>query len=403
MQKTDARSVPSPDPRPPRLAAFLSIGLRPFFLGAALFAFVAIGLWILNLHGLTLIAPGQGMRGWHMHEMLFGYGAAVLAGFLLTAVPNWTGGKAMSGPGLGLLWLLWLAGRVAMLSGGTWGLAAGLAAIVDMVFLPVLALIVARAIVGARNWRNLIVLGPILMMIGGNVTFHVETWLYDGAEYGARAGLGGLVFLIMLIGGRIVPAFTRNWLVKRGVTRLPVGFSRLDGGILVISLVGLLVWVVVPEGTVTALLLGLMAVLHGLRLTRWCGLATRSDPLLLVLHVSYAVIPAGLALLAIGAALQDPPVQLAALHLLGIGAVGGMTLSVMTRASLGHTGRALRADGWMQSAFAAIFLSALFRVAAEFSTAQSAMITISALFWLAGFALFVARIGPGLVTPRPGA
>lgn len=385
-----------------RLAAFISLGFRPFFLGAALFAGLAIGLWVLDLHGFSLIAPGYGMTTWHMHEMLFGYGPAVLSGFLLTAVPNWTGRKPLTGRGLMALWLLWLTGRVVMMT----AVPQPVMAVVDIAFLPAIGLVLAREITASRNWRNLMVLGPIILFALANAIFHFEVDLAGRAEYGTRLGLAALVFLVMLIGGRVVPAFTRNWLVKHGSDRRPVGFSRFDGVTMLVSGAALILWVVMPVGAVTGGALAVIAVLHGVRLARWAGLATRSDPLLFVLHVAYAMIPAGLALLALGAALESTvesvAAQVAGLHLLGIGAIGGMTMSVMMRASLGHTGQALKADRWLVSGLVFIFLAAGFRVLAQFAADQTMWIDLSAALWIAGFALFVLRIGPSLLTPRPG-
>ncbi len=391
------------DPMPPQLTknakptGFLSLGLKPFFLGVALFAILAIALWALTLQGLSLITPTYGMHLWHMHEMLFGYGSAVLTGFLLTAVPNWTGRKPLSGVGLGALWLVWLAGRAAMMLG-----APPLELVtLDVSFLLLVILIVTRDIVIARNWRNLMVLGPILLIAVGNATFHVEVITNGAPDYGPRIGLGGLVFLVMLIGGRIIPAFSRNWLVKQGATRPPTMFSRFDAIVLLLTLAALARWVLIPSGPLTGAALGVVALLHLLRLMRWCGLATLSNPLLFVLHAAYAMIPTGLALLGMAAGWNDVALYVAALHLLGIGVVGAMTLAVMSRASLGHTGQALRADRWLQAGLTSIFLSAFARVLAEFSDFQTTLITFSALFWIAGFTLFIVRIGPGLLASKP--
>lgn len=380
----------------PSFAALWSLGFRPFFLSAALFAVLAIGLWVLALRGIELVEPGYGMTMWHMHEMLFGYGPAVLCGFLLTAVPNWTGRKPLKGRALVALWLLWFAGRVVMVA----PVPVAMMVALDAAFLPVLALVIMREIIAGRNWRNMVVLVPIGLIAMANGIFHAEAVASGYSEYGVRLGLGALTFLLMLIGGRIVPAFTRNWLVKHGSDRRPVPMSRLDGIILLASVVGLILWVVLPVGVATGLVLALIALAHVLRLARWAGLATRADPLLFVLHVAYAMIPAGLGLMAVSAGLDDQGAWIAALHLLGIGAVGGMTLSVMIRASLGHTGQPLKADMWLVAALALIFAAAGGRVLAGFVPDQSMWIDLSATCWIAGFALFVLRIGPSLLRQR---
>ncbi len=380
------------------LDAFLSLGFRPFFLGAALFALAAIGLWMLALRTDAPIMPVYGVAMWHMHEMLFGYGPAVLSGFLLTAVPNWTGRKPLTGARLGALFVLWLAGRVAMIA----PVSVPVMVALDTAFLPIVALIVLREIVAAKNWRNLMVLGPIVLFALANGVFHAEAAFRGTSEYGTRLGLAALLFLVMLIGGRIVPAFTRNWLVSRGSKRRPVKFGRFDGISLLSTAAALSLWVLVPVDVVTATGLGLVSVLHGVRMSRWAGLATFSEPLLFVLHGAYAMIPAGLALLALGAGTGDEATRIAALHLLGIGAIGAMTMSVMIRASLGHTGRALKADGWIRAALGFIFASAGLRMIAAFVTEQSLWVDLSAGFWMAGFGLFVLRIGPSLLQANPG-
>lgn len=381
----------------PRLAAFLSLGFRPFFLGASVFAVVAIGLWVLALRVDGLIAPVYDKAVWHTHEMLFGYGSAVLSGFLLTAVPNWTGRKPLAGAGLGALFMLWLAGRIAMIA----PVPVWVSAPLDSAFLPVVALIMLREIAGAKNWRNLMVLGPIVLFALANGIFHGEAIGRGFSEYGTRLGLAALVLLVMLIGGRIVPAFTRNWLVKQGTDRRPAGFGRFDGITLLVSVAALGLWVLVPVGVITGIGLGIAAGLHGVRLSRWAGLATLKDPLLFVLHCAYAMIPAGLALLALGAGTGDVATRIAALHLLGIGVIGGMTMSVMIRASLGHTGRALKADMWIGAGLVSIFISAGLRVLAAFVPEQAVLIDLSAGLWMAGFGLFVLRIGPSLLRSRP--
>ncbi len=396
MRKTNPGNPVPPVTNPSRLAAFLSLGLRPFFLGAALFAILSVGLWALFLQGFDPIAPTLGMSLWHRHEMVFGYGSGVLAGFLLTAVANWTGRAPLAGAGLAGLWGLWLAGRVAMMLGAP----QVPVALLDTSFLPLVCLIVGREIVVARNWRNLMVLVPVGLVALGNAVFHYEIATGGAPQYGLRFGLGGLVFLVMLIGGRIVPAFSRNWLVKRGAARRPAEFGRLDGMVLLVSLVVLGRWILVPVGGVSGAGLLLIAGLHILRLSRWAGLATWPEPLLFVLHVAYAAIPAGLGLLGLGAVTGEVELLVAAQHVLGIGVIGGMTMAVMTRAGLGHTGQALHADAWLKGGFGLIFLSALTRVLAVFSDGETRLLQVTALFWIAAFAIFVARIGPGLVTPR---
>ena len=381
----------------PRGGVFFSMGFRPFFLSAALLAVLAIAIWVLALRGVTLVQPAHGMMLWHIHEMVFGYGSAVLTGFLLTALPNWTGRRPVSGPALIGLFALWLAGRVVMLVPVGPEAVAG---VIEAAFLPVLALLAAREIVGGRNWRNLMVLGPVVVLAAANILFHVEAAWSGTSEYGTRLGLAALALLVMLIGGRIVPAFSRNWLAQQGAARLPVMFARFDGICLIASALALGLWVAMPFGPVTGAGLGVVGVLHIVRLSRWAGLATRGNAILFVLHVAYGMIPASLLLLALAGMAEDPAMETAGLHLLGIGAIGGMTMSVMMRASIGHTGRALRADIWLKAALILLFGAAFVRVTAAFLPGSGWVIDLAALLWIAAFLLFLGRIGPWLVSPR---
>lgn len=381
-----------------RGGVFLSLGFRPFFFAAGLFAVLAMAIWILAWHGSEVIAPSMGARNWHVHEMIFGYGSAVVSGFLFTAVPNWTGRPAVSGSALAGLFLLWLAGRIVLLFSvpPVW------AAVIDVIYLPVMALVLAREILGAGNRRNLVVLAPLMLFALANILFHVEVARQGTAGSGMRLGLGGLVFLVMVIGGRIVPAFTRNWLMQQRADRQPAVPGRFDLVALLLGGAALLFWVVQPMGWFAGAVLGLAGILHLVRLARWCGFATLPNPLLLVLHLGYATVPAGLLLLALAAMQQDFVTEVAALHMFGVGVIGAMTLSVMVRVCLGHSGRPLRSDGWMNAAFGLVFGAALVRVLAPLTGFEGPMIDLAALLWIAAFALFLLRIGPLLFRPRLG-
>jgi uncharacterized protein involved in response to NO len=380
-----------------RILVIFSLGLRPFFGAAALLALIAIALWILWIRGVAIIAPPYGMPLWHMHEMVFAYGSAVLSGFLLTALPNWTGRPPVSGAPLMALFALWLAGRIVMAV----AIDPVIAGWIDAAYLPVLAAMAAREIIAGKNWRNLMVLGPIVGLALANILFHYEVNVAAVPEYSVRFGLAALAVLLTLIGGRIVPAFSRNWLSQQpGDAPLPAPFGRYDGLSLVVLVLALSVWVVVPYGWGPALLLAAAAALHTGRLMRWAGMATLGNPLLAVLHLAYAMIPASLFLLALAAGLVDRQSEIAGIHLLGIGAIGGMTLAVMTRASIGHTGRALLADGWIKGAFLALFAATAVRAAAAYLPLAGWLIDLSALLWIAAFLLFLLRIGPWLLAPR---
>lgn len=203
--------------------ALFSYGFRPFFLGGAVWSVACIVLWVPQLTGDLSLRTAYPPLDWHIHEMLYGYVAAVIAGFLLTAIPNWTGRLPISGPPLMALAGLWLAGRFAILFSAQIGIP--LAASIDVAFLATLAFVAAREIISGRNWRNLRVLLLIGVLIAGNIVFHTEVYLSGSADYGIRIGIGAVIMLISLVGGRIVPSFTRNWLARRDNGRLPAPFS----------------------------------------------------------------------------------------------------------------------------------------------------------------------------------
>ena len=224
--------------------ALFAYGFRPFFLAAGLWAALGILLWLPQYMGVFTLRTHFSALDWHIHEMLYGYVAATVAGFLLTAIPNWTGRLPVSGWPLACLALLWLAGRAAiLLSAEIGGLAA---ALVDVSFLMALAAVAAREIVAGKNWRNLRVLIVLGVLILGNIVFHAEVLLKGAAGYGNRIGIAAVILLISLIGGRIVPSFTNNWLTRNNPGRLPVPFSRFDMVTIVVSAIALLGWIAAP-------------------------------------------------------------------------------------------------------------------------------------------------------------
>jgi uncharacterized protein involved in response to NO len=378
--------------------AVFSAGFRPFFLLATFFAVLSVATWLAVWRGAVSVPSLFSALDWHVHEMIFGYGAAVVAGFLFTAVPNWTGRLPTRGAPLALLAGVWVAGRVAVAGGfgaGPWVVLA-----VDQFFLLLVGAVIAREIVAGRNWRNLKVLIPVSLFWCANVAFHVEA-LRTGSAYGAhRPGIAILVFLIMLIGGRIIPSFTRNWLAQRRCEPMPRPFDRFDAFAMLAGACALLAWVAGVPGPFAALLFVAVAGLHAARLARWRGGATWRSPLLAMLHLSYAFIPAGFAVAALSAvgAVSDGAVA----HLFAVGAVGTMTLAVMVRATLGHTGRPLEAGPVVTGAFAALLAAALARFAAElFPGLHVAFVLCAGGLWCAAFLTVFARLlGPAL-GPKP--
>jgi uncharacterized protein involved in response to NO len=335
---------------------------------------------------------------WHIHEMLFGYAGAVIAGFLFTAIPNWTGRMPTRGRPLMSLAVLWLAGRLSV--AGVPPLAPAAVMAVDCAFLLSILVMAAIEVAAGRNWRNLMVVVPVGLLLAANAAFHLEAVRTGTSDIGRRLGFAVVIFLITLIGGRIVPSFTRNWLVQRRAARLPVPFGRYDGLCLAVGALALLLWALLPESTVTALLLVLAGFLHFARLGRWRSATTWRSPLLLMLHVAYLFVPLGLLATAAAAAKLAPAAP--GLHLLGIGAIGGMTVAVMMRATRGHTGRSLVAGPWLTAAFTLVVAAAIVRATATGVPLALGLhgIAISASLWTLGFGILVAHLVPWLLLPN---
>ncbi len=381
--------------------AVFSLGFRPFFLMAGIWAALAMAIWIFMLAGASPLPTAFDMFTWHAHEFVFGYGMAVISGFLLTAVPNWTGRLPVVGWPLAALAGAWLAGRIAIAVSLT--LPALVVALVDLVPGVALAAVIAREVVAGQNWRNLPVLGLLCLFLAANLLFHVEA-ARDGSAsdgVGLRLGLAVILLLIALIGGRIVPSFTRNWLVQRGSPQLPVAFCRADGVVLAMTALALAGFVGVPDSLATGLLCLLAGAANLWRLARWQGPRTVAEPLLWALHVGYGFLALGF--LAVGAAAFGMVSRSGGMHLWLAGAIGLMTLAVMSRASLGHTGRDLHAGWALTACYLALILSVLARLAAAVLPAQGWLLDLAGLGWIAGFAGFALLFVPVLVHPRQGA
>ncbi|AOF93247.1 NnrS family protein [Sinorhizobium sp. RAC02] len=374
-----------------------SYGFRPFFLGGGVWAIVAMALWITALTGRMDLAGEYGAPNWHAHEMLFGFASAVLAGFLLTAVPNWTGRLPVSGWPLGGLFALWCAGRAALLATEQIGVVP--AAVIDGLFLPALLAICTREIVAGRKWKDLKVLAGLLALSLANGLFHVAAIDGEHDHLAIRLAVSAYVMLVMIVGGRILPSFTRNWLNKSGRTDFPMPYNHFDSVAIIGGICALAAWTVAPEHPATAGLGLAVAALHCIRLHRWRGWTTRPEKLIAVLHVAYAFVPLGFA--AIGVSALGYLEERSVLHLLSVGAIAGMMLAVMTRASLGHTGRALTASRLTVTSYAALILCALVRPLGEILPAASPQIYAAAgLLWIAAFSLFCLEYAPILARKR---
>ena len=378
---------------------FLTQGFRPFFLAAGLWAAAALTLWIVVLATGTALPSRFDPLSWHIHEMLFGFVMAAIAGFLLTAIPNWTKRLPIRGFSLALLAGLWLLGRIACLISAL--VPAWLAVAADLAFPAMLAIVVAREIITSKNWRNLPIVASVTVLGIANLLMHLEA---DSVAVppglGWRLGLAAVIVLISVMAGRIVPSFTRNWLAKRQIVNLPAAPGAIDRAALGVLHVGLFTWVFLPEFQPVGVILLLGAALNLWRLLRWCGAATAAEPLLLVLHVGYGWFVLGVALL--GFAMLDPDLpQSAAIHALTVGTIGTMTLAVMTRATRGHTGRALAADHATIAIYLLVNVAAIVRVAAGIGeTWTTPLLVASGILWIGAFALFVLCYGPMLLLPE---
>jgi len=370
--------------------ALFSFGFRPFFLFGSIWSALVVPLWVWSfMEG----EPPELTRGWHVHEMLFGYLAAVVAGFLTTAVPNWTGRAPVIGGPLAVLFGLWVAGRLAMLFGGP------AAAWVDPLFLIAFAAVVWREVLAGRNWRNLPVCLLVSLFALANVAYHL--WPDEtGLALGARLALAVAALLISLIGGRIVPSFTRTWLRARGDAAQPTVPDRYDQATLGLTAAAMLAWAIMPDAKASGAILVAAGLLNLARLLRWRGWRTSAEPLVWILHVGYAWLGLGVTLLGASVFTLDIP-RTAGIHALTAGAVGVMTLAVMSRATRGHTGRPLHADAWTLVVYLTVNAAAVVRVAAPFAdAAQPALLKVSAALWTLAFAGFAALYGRMLTAPR---
>jgi len=389
------------EPTFPRYAgpAFLSYGFRPFFLGAALFAGLSVLLWVALFAGKAQAVFLYPPRDWHVHEMLFGYLPALIAGFLLTAMPNWTDRLPLRGGPLLAMFLLWLVGRllVAAPSAG-----ASVAAIVDGAFLVILATYVWREIAAARAWDR----APIGILVSlyavTNILFHHSALHGMPTDFAERFALSVMTLMLTVIGGRLTPTFTREFFAERNMPGLPEVFSRIDGIAIVLVLMGVATWVLQPESVWTGVMLVVAGVAGVVRLLRWRGWRTWREPLVLILHIGYGWV--GLFLLALGTSILGigfSPEN--AVHLLTTGAMGAMTLAVMTRASLGHTGRVRHADRLTVTIYLLVNVGALLRIfTPNFDTPTNltyTMLGLSALSWSGAYLLFAVIYGPFLVRP----
>lgn len=385
--------------RKTRAPALFSEGYRPFFLAALLWAAFSIPVWLGILSGRIGVPPGFDAVAWHGHEMIYGFAVAAMAGFLLTAIPNWTGRFPLQGPPLMLLFLLWCAGRLAMAASASIGAPA--TAAIDMSFLPVFLATAAREVLAGRNWRNLPALAALVLLLIGDGLAHLErAGLLSTDGLGIRLGMATFAGLIALIGGRLIPSFTRNRLAKMGSTRSPAFAGPLDSIGMVVAIVALAGWVAGADDAIAAPLLLAAGIAGAMRLARWRGWSIRHDALILAMHLGYAWLCAGLALLGLSRISPAVP-QIAALHALGSGAIATMIAAVMTRATLAYAGGPQQAGLAIGSALGLLQVAALLRVTAAFlPSAGIPLLGASGAAWAIGFAGLSLVVGQRLIEPR---
>ncbi len=378
----------------------LQLGFRPFYLLGAGFAALAVPLWLASYVGL--LPDGGYLTGaqWHSHEMIFGFAAAIIVGFLFTAVANWSGRPTPHGGILAGFAGLWILGRILVVAGP-----GPLAAAVDLLFLPAAALAVAIPLLRSRSHRNLFVVAVLLLLAGANALFHLEQQSprpgVDLAELGIRLSVDVITLLMAVIGGRIIPLFTGNAVS----TARPRRFVALEA-VAILSLLAILLldaaapWSALSDA-VFAGLLALAALAHAVRLLLWDPWATRREPLLWILPLSYAWLPLSLALRALGLVSDEVPPFLA-LHAMTAGAMGGLMLAMMMRSAKGHTGRPLKASGIENLALMAVVAAAAARVFPALIWPEAAVhfYGLSAFFWSFAFLIYFVVYCPILVRPR---
>jgi uncharacterized protein involved in response to NO len=373
-----------------------AIGFRPFYPLASVFAVVAILLWLISLAGRFQF--GAYLQGvfWHSHEMLFGYIVAVIAGFLFTAVRNWTGLPTPSGVMLGGIVVLWIIARVLLVTGP-----GELAVVMDVAFLPVIAIAVAIPILRSRNKRNYKVIGVLVALSLLHLLFHLAlggqlpAWLSRASLF---ASVDLVVILFALIGGRVIPAFTRNAAAgsnPRHATWLEViAFGSL---LMIVPITLLGDTLVIAPWMLTSLFVA-AAVAQLLRLALWQPQLTLGNPLLWMMPVAYSWLPVALVLRALATVAVVVPS--AWIHALTMGALSSLMMAMMMRSTLGHTGRKLVASRMDMAAFLALQLAALIRVVASSAGDYQTLVTLSGLVWVLAFTLFFVRYLPMLVQPR---
>lgn len=384
-----------------KITPLLRLGFRPFFLGGAIFSMVAIILWILIYKGTVNILPLGGGYWWHIHEMIFGFGGAIIAGFLLTAVQNWTGVRGTQGSTLLVLIILWLAGRVLVLAPNLVGTI--LATVIDLSFLPVVALVLAKPIVAIKQYRNLFFVPLLLLFTLANLEMHLAIYFPQifTVTFASYAGVMLVIFLMSVMAGRVTPMFTANGTKTEKVTPLP-WLDKAANGSLAVAMFSLLLQPMVGfSENFFGVLLIIAGVFQTIRWLRWKPWITLGIPLLWSIHLSIKFIAYGLIILGASYLITEIPSN-HIWHLLTVGGMGGLILAMISRVSLGHTGRPLSPPKAMTVAYVLITLAALVRAFGPWILPEKTLIfiDISGTFWLLSFGIFVVTYAPMLMRPR---
>lgn len=375
-------------------------GFRPFFVLAAVFAVAIVPLWLLVLHGTLRPSLYLDATSWHAHEMIFGFVVAVIAGFLLTAVGNWTQRETAVGLPLLALAALWFSGRLVM--GFSAVLPRGLVALADLAFLPALAVALGRPLVAARNRRNFVMLAILGALFVANLRMHLEALglaRVGSARSASLVSVDLVLLIISIVAGRVFPTFTRNATGQASIRSIPSLDALAIGTMALVTVVDAFA----PRGRVAAVLAGCAGLLAAARALHWGARYSLQQPLLWVLHAGYAWLVLGLVLRGVGGVgIQGAGFETLATHALTVGAIGTLTLGMMARVSLGHTGRMLVASPSMAVAFVAINLAAVARVFVPMVAPEwyfGALVATGTL-WSAAFVTFLIVHTPMLVSPR---
>ncbi|MGH1461040.1 MAG: NnrS family protein [Neptuniibacter sp.] len=385
--------IPIQEKHTPHPFSLFNLGFRPFFLGGAVAATLLILSWLLMLNTGGAINYYQTPTLWHSHEMIFGYTMAIIAGFLLTAVKNWTNIQTLYSWRLALLFLLWLLARVVIVlpSVPHW-----LIAVIDLSFIPILAFAIALPIIRSQNYRNLVFIPVLSTFFIANLFIHAELngWVNDYIDMAIQLALFLVIFLITVIGGRVIPFFTERGGAGISCRR----FSYIEKPIIPLTLA----WIAISltdYQDLTVVTSMLLAVLNLIRMCGWYRNAILRVPLIWILQLSYLFIPIGLVLYGLySLGLLNRSI---ALHAFTVGVIGGMTLGMMARVSLGHTGRALEANKLIITAFVLMLLAAVLRVSIDLLPIDyMTTINLTGCLWLMSWFLFLTKYISVLIKPR---